>query len=63
MSTKMTYEDIFKVLFSEQIEEYVPDGISISHPVLDMRDGHLVDVFSYTLFHGIGLNTLFQPLE
>lgn len=35
MSTKMTYEDIFKVLFSEQIEEYVPDGISISHPVLD----------------------------
>ena len=60
MSTKMTYEDIFKVLFSEQIEEYVPDGISISHPVLDMRDGHLVDCF---LFHGIGLNTLFQPLE
>lgn len=45
MSTKMTYEDIFKVLFSEQIEEYVPDGISISHPVLDMRDGHLVDCF------------------
>lgn len=45
MSTKMTYEDIFKVLFSEQIEEYVPDGISISHPVLDMRGGHLVDCF------------------
>lgn len=45
MSTKMTYEDIFKVLLSEQIEEYVPDGISISHPVLDMRDGHLVDCF------------------
>lgn len=45
MSAEMTYEEIFKVLLSEKIEEYVPDGISISHPVLDMRNGHLVDCF------------------
>lgn len=38
MSTKMTYEDIFKVLFSEQIEEYVPDGISISHSLGGLKE-------------------------
>ena len=38
------------MLFSEQIEEYVPDGISISHPVLDMRDGHLVDCLDFDDF-------------
>ena len=33
------------MLLSEKIEEYVPDATSISHPVLDMRNGHLLDCF------------------
>lgn len=30
---------------SEGIEEYVPDGVSLSHPVVDFRDERIVDCF------------------
>lgn len=45
MGTEMTYDQIYKALFSEGIEEYVPDGFSVSHPVVDIREGILVDCF------------------
>ena len=45
MGTIMSYDQIYKALMSEGIEEYVPDGVSLSHPVLDFRDGRLVDCF------------------
>lgn len=45
MGTEMTYDQIYKALFSEGIEEYVPDGVSVSHPVVDIREGILVDCF------------------
>lgn len=45
MGTGLTYDQIYKALFSEEIEEYVPDGVSISHPVVDLRNGHIVDCF------------------
>ena len=40
-----SYDQIYKALMSEGIEEYVPDGVSLSHPVLDFRDGRTVDCF------------------
>lgn len=45
MGTIMSYDQIYKALMSEGIEEYVPDGVSLSHPVLDFRDGRLLDCF------------------
>lgn len=45
METEMLYDQIFKTLLSEGIEEYVPDGVSISHPVVDFREGRVVDCF------------------
>lgn len=45
MDTELTYDKIYKTLFVEGIEEFVPDGVSISHPVVDLRDGHIVDCF------------------
>ena len=45
MGEEMSYDQIYKVLLSEGIEEYVPDGISISHPVVDFRDGTIVACF------------------
>ena len=32
-------------LFSEELEEYVPDGVSISHPVPGFYDGKVGDCF------------------
>ena len=45
MGTEMSYNQIYKALFSEGIEEYVPDGVSLSHPVVDIREGRMVDCF------------------
>lgn len=45
METEMSYDQIYKALLSEGIEEYVPDGVSLSHPVADVRDGRIVDCF------------------
>lgn len=45
MNSELTYEQIFGVLFSPEIEEYVPDGISVSHPIIDIVDGRIVDCF------------------
>lgn len=45
MGTKMSYDQIYKALMSEGIEEHVPDGVSLSHPVPDFRDGRTVDCF------------------
>ena len=45
METEMSYDQIYKALLSEGIEEYVPDGVSLSHPVADLRDGRIVDCF------------------
>lgn len=45
MGAELTYDQICKILLSSEIEEYVPDGISITHPVIDLRDGRLVDCF------------------
>lgn len=45
METGLTYNQIYKALFSKGIEKYVPDGASISHPVVDMRYGKIVDCF------------------
>lgn len=45
MGTEMSYNQIYKALFSEGIEEYVPDGVSLSHPVVDIREGRIVDCF------------------
>lgn len=30
---------------SEGIEEYVPDGVALSHPVMILREGRIVDCF------------------
>ena len=45
MGTVMSYDQIYKALMSEGIEEYVPDGVSLSHPVVDYIDGRMVDCF------------------
>lgn len=45
MGTEMSYDQIYKALMSEGIEEYVPDGVSLSHPVVDLRGGRIVDCF------------------
>ena len=45
MEIEMSYDEIFKALLSEGIEEFVPDGVSLSHPVVDFRDGRIVDCF------------------
>lgn len=45
METELTYDQIYKTLYSEKIEKFVPDGISISHPVLDINEGKIVDCF------------------
>ena len=45
MGAEMSYDQIYKALLSEGIEEYVPDGVSLSHPVVDFRDGTIVDCF------------------
>lgn len=45
MNSELTYEQIFGVLFSPEIEEYVPDGISVSHPIINIVDGRIVDCF------------------
>lgn len=45
MGTEMSYDQIYKALFSEGIEEYVPDGVSLAHPVVDIRKGRIVDCF------------------
>lgn len=45
MGTEMSYDQIYKALFSEEIEEYVPDGVSLSHPVVDIREGRIIDCF------------------
>lgn len=45
MGMEMSYDQIYKALMSEGIEEYVPDGVSLSHPVADFRDGRIVDCF------------------
>lgn len=45
MGTEMSYDQIYKALMSEGIEEYVPDGVSLSHPVPDFRDGRIIDCF------------------
>lgn len=47
MGTEMSYDQIYKALMSEGIEEYVPDGVSLSHPVADFRDGRIVDCFLF----------------
>ena len=45
MGTEMSYEQIYKALMSEGIEEYVPDGDSLSHPVVNIREGRIIDCF------------------
>ncbi len=45
MGQDITYKQIYDVLFSDDIEEYVPDGTSISHPVIGICDGNIVDCF------------------
>lgn len=45
MDNGLTYDQIYKALFSEEIEAYVPDGISVSHPVVGLWDGQPVDCF------------------
>lgn len=45
METKLTYDQLWKTLFLEGIEEYVPDGASISHPVVDRHGREIVDCF------------------
>ena len=45
MGTEMSYDQIYKALMSEGIEEYVPDGVSLSHPVADYINGRIVDCF------------------
>jgi hypothetical protein len=45
METRLTYAEIVETLFSEDIEEYVPDGISVSHPIVGFCDGKVVDCF------------------
>lgn len=45
MGTELSYDQIYKALMSDGIEEYVPDGVSLSHPVLDLKEGRLVDCF------------------
>jgi len=42
---KLTYNQIYYALFSDGIEDYVPDGISISHPVIAMCNDTIVDCF------------------
>lgn len=50
MGIDITYEQIYKALFAEGVEEYVPDGTIISHPVVDLRDGQIADCFLLYLF-------------
>lgn len=45
MGIEMSYDQIYKALMAEGIEEYVPDGVSLSHPVVDFRNGRIVDCF------------------
>lgn len=45
MISDLTYSQVYNALFSEQIERYVPDGLSISHPVVDLCKGRIVDCF------------------
>lgn len=42
---KITYSKIFHTLFSDDIEEYIPDGVSISHPVVALIDNVIIDYF------------------
>lgn len=45
MGQDITYKQIYDALFSDDIEEYVPDGTSISHPVISICAGNIVDCF------------------
>lgn len=45
MRDDITYDKIIKTLFSEDIEEYVPDGTSISHPIFGIYNNRIVDCF------------------
>ncbi len=45
MGIEMSYDQIYKALMAEGIEEYVPDGVSLSHPVADFRKGRIIDCF------------------
>lgn len=45
MGIEMSYDQIYKALMAEGIEEYVPDGVSLSHPVADFRNGRIIDCF------------------
>lgn len=45
MEKELSYDQIYKALLSEGIETYVPDGVSISHPVVDLRNGRVIDCF------------------
>ncbi len=42
---EVSYKQIYRALMSEGIEEYVPDGVSLSHPVPDLRGGRIIDCF------------------
>lgn len=45
MEKELTYNQIYQALFSSGIEEYIPDGISISHPIVSIYAGTIVDCF------------------
>ena len=42
---KLSYNQIYRALFSSETEDYIPDGISISHPVIAKHNDEIVDSF------------------
>ncbi len=45
MVQELTYSAIIKTLFTDGIEEYVPDGVSVTHPVIFKKNEKVYDAF------------------